>query len=133
MQVKFFLSMKPLNKFFHSFLYAARGICQCFQTEQNFRFHTLAAICALVLGVLLRISPTEFSLIFIVIALVMSAELLNTAIEKLCDFTDPNQNETIGKIKDLSAGMVLVTAIGALGVGILIFLPKLYHLRMIFT
>ena len=120
--------MKALKKFFHSFLYAARGIRQCYQTELNFRFHLLAAVCALVLGGVLRITPAELCLILIVISLVISAEIANTAIEKFCDFTHPAQNETIGAIKDISAGMVLVTAIGALGVGIVIFVPKLYHL-----
>ncbi len=87
--------------------------------------HTLAAILAVLLGFLLRIAPWEWCFLAVVIGLVLSAEMANTAIEKLCDVTEPDQNETIRVVKDVSAGMVLICAIGALTVGIIIFLPKI--------
>ena len=113
------------RKFFKSFGYAFRGVAEVFNKEQNFKVHTLAASLALLLGWFLKISPWEWCFLAVVIALVMAFEMANTAIEKLCDVTEPNQNETIRVVKDVSAGMVLVCAIGALTVGIVIFLPKI--------
>ena len=114
-----------LGKFFKSFTYATKGIAEVYQREQNFKVHTLAAITALFLGWFFKVSPWEWCFLAVVIALVMAAEMVNTAIENLCDATHPEKNETIRVVKDVSAGMVLVCAIGALAVGIVIFLPKL--------
>ena len=113
------------SKFFKSFGYAVLGVAEVFKKEQNFKVHTLAAILALLLGYLLKISPWEWCFLVVVIALVFAFEMANTAIEKLCDVEEPNQNETIRAVKDISAGMVLVCAVGALVVGIVIFLPKI--------
>lgn len=113
------------SKFIKSFGYAFRGIGEVFCREQNFKVHTLMGILALLLGWFFQISPWEWCFLAVVIALVLAAEMANTAIENLCDVTHPEQNETIRVVKDVSAGMVLVCAIGALAVGIVIFLPKL--------
>lgn len=113
------------SKFFKSFTYAFRGIGEVFKKEQNFRVHTLAAILALLLGWFFHISSWEWCIVILVITAVLAAEMINTAIENLCNVAEPNQNETIRVVKDVSAGTVLVCAIGALAVGIVIFLPKL--------
>ena len=112
------------RKFFKSFSYAAKGIIEVFKKEQNFKVHTLAAILALLLGCFFKISSWEWCILILVIAMVLAAEMVNTAIENLCDVAEPNQNETIRVVKDVSAGMVLVCALGSLVVGIIIFLPK---------
>lgn len=111
-------------KFFKSFSYAAKGIIEVFKKEQNFKVHTLAAILALLLGGFFKISSWEWCILILVIAMVLAAEMVNTAIENLCDVAEPNQNETIRVVKDIAAGMVLVCAMGSLVVGIIIFLPK---------
>ncbi|MBE7018455.1 MAG: diacylglycerol kinase family protein [Ruminococcaceae bacterium] len=113
------------GKFFKSFTYAAKGIAEVYKREQNFKVHTLAAMVALFLGWFFKVSPWEWCFLAVVIALVMAAEMVNTAMENLCDVTHPEKNETIRVVKDVSAGMVLVCAIGALVVGIVIFLPKI--------
>lgn len=82
---------------------------------------------ALGLGWFFHISGIEWCFLAVVISLVLASEMLNTAIENLCDVAEPNQNETIRIVKDISAGMVLICALGALSVGIVIFLPKVYH------
>lgn len=120
-----------VRKFLKSFLYAFRGIREVFFQEQNFKVHCLMGLLALLLGWLLKISGVEWCFLLVVIALVLAAEMLNTALEQLCNLTQPNPDETVRIIKDISAGMVLVCAIGALGVGVVIFLPKL--LKFIFT
>ena len=117
-----------IRKFVKGFGYAFRGICDVFQKEQNFKVHCLIALLALLLGWFFHISATEWCFLTVVIALVLASEMLNTAIENLCDVAEPNQNETVRLVKDVSAGMVLICALGALAVGIVIFLPKILQL-----
>ncbi len=116
--------MFSFSKFFKSFSYAFRGIWEVFRREQNFMVHTLAAVTALLLGWFFHIAPWEWCFLIVVIALVVASEMINTAIERLSDVAEPRKNETIRVVKDVSAGMVLVCAMGALCVGIIIFLPK---------
>lgn len=111
-----------------SFSYAFKGITNLLKSEPNARIHFVAAICAVILGILFKISTFEWVSVVIVIGLVFLSELLNTAIEKLADMVDPEWNIKIGQIKDLSAGAVLVSAIISLIVGGLIFIPKVIDL-----
>ena len=113
------------SKFFKSFGYAIKGVSEVFRNEQNFKVHTLMGLLAILLGFFFQIAPWEWCFLAVVIALVLAAEMVNTAMEHLCNITHPEQNETVRVIKDVSAGMVLLCAIGALTVGIVIFLPKL--------
>jgi diacylglycerol kinase len=83
---------------------------------------------ALLLGWYLRVSITEWLWIALTVTLVLTAELLNTAIEILTDLVSPDWNEKAGHIKDVSAAAVTVTAIFAVVVGCIIFLPKLIAL-----
>ncbi|MBQ7792799.1 MAG: diacylglycerol kinase family protein [Clostridia bacterium] len=117
-----------IRKFVKSFSYAFFGICEVFHKEQNFKVHCLIGLVALLLGWFFHISATEWCFLIVVIALVLASEMVNTAIENLCDVAEPNQNEIIRVVKDISAGMVLICALGALGVGVVIFLPKLLKL-----
>lgn len=121
-----------VSKFLKSFVYAIRGIGEVFRQEQNFKVHILATVLVIVFGLWLRVSPIEWCILFLTVSLVLAAEMLNTALEKLCDLTHPEQNETVRIIKDISAGMVLVCAIGALCTGLVIFLPKLIELAIAF-
>jgi len=108
-----------------SFGYAFTGIYDLLRSEPNTRIHLLATICALIAGILLRISKTEWCIILIVIALVWAAEAFNTAIEKLTDHLFPEYHEKARFAKDISAGAVLVCAMAALVCGLIIFVPKL--------
>ena len=103
-----------------------------FRQEQNFKVHILATVLVIVFGLWLMVSPIEWCILFLTVSLVLAAEMLNTVLEKLCDLTHPEQNETVRIIKDISAGMVLVCAIGALCTGLVIFLPKLIELAIAF-
>ena len=116
-----------IRKFLKSFCYAAKGILEVYSHEQNFKVHTLMAFLAVLMGAIFRIALWEWCFLFLVIALVIASEMINTALEKLCDLTQPEQDERVRVIKDVSAGMVLVCAVGALAVGFIIFLPKLIH------
>lgn len=117
-----------IQKRIHSFRYAFAGFKVLFRAEQNAWIHATAAGLAILAGFLFRISPSEWLAVIIVIGMVFAAEILNTALEHTADFMKEEYDERIRDIKDLSAAAVLVCAITALGVGILIFLPKIIHL-----
>jgi diacylglycerol kinase len=80
---------------------------------------------AILLGILLKISLTEWMMVILVIGLVITLEIVNSAIESLADYVSPGKHDLIKKVKDLSAGGVLVSAISAVIIGLIIFLPKL--------
>jgi diacylglycerol kinase (ATP) len=108
-----------------SFGYAFNGIKYALTTQHNFYIHVTLTIVAIILGFILKISNTEWIAIVIVIGLVISAEIFNTAIEELVNLVSPKKNKKAGIIKDLAAGAVLVLAMAALITGTIIFLPKL--------
>jgi diacylglycerol kinase len=114
-------------KLTRSFKYAFAGIRSCFESELNFRIHSLFAIIALLLSYVLKISAIEWIAICFCIAFVVTMEILNTAVEKLCDIVHKEMHPGIKKVKDMSAGAVLVAAIFSVITGAVIFLPKIYH------
>lgn len=83
------------------------------------------AIIAVVMGFYFDISATEWLIQSLMIAVVLVAESLNTAIEKLCDFVQPNYDRKIKVIKDISAGAVGIAALISLVVGGIIYIPKI--------
>lgn len=109
-----------------SFGFAFTGLYELVKSEPNARIHLAATICAVLAGLLLRISNAEWCIISIAVALVWAAEAFNTVIEKLVDHLFPEYHETARITKDISAGAVLVCAIAALICGLIIFLPKLF-------
>ena len=109
-----------------SFGYAFKGLWILFSTQRNAIIHLCLMGLAVILGVLLKISFTEWAIIVLSSGMVIAAESFNTALEKLSDTIHPERNEGIGNAKDIAAGSVLITAIAALVVGIIIFTPKLY-------
>jgi diacylglycerol kinase (ATP) len=108
-----------------SFRFALSGLRSLLKYEHNSRIHLIAAVLAIILGVLLKLSPSEWTLLIILIGFVFITELLNSSIESLCDHTDPEKNELIRKAKDYSAAAVLVSALVAVVAGCLIFIPKI--------
>ena len=114
--------------FLRSFSYAFRGLRLAFLSERNARIHMLAAVAALVVAVWLGLGRVEIALVVGMIALVLVAELINTVVERLLDLLHPDRSERVGAIKDMSAAAVLVTALGALCVGCLLFLPRLVQI-----
>lgn len=109
----------------NAFLHAARGIVHACKTEKNCRIHLLAMALALIMGVLLHINSTEWLFVTGCCMLVLSMELLNTAIEKMCNLISTEYHPLIKIIKDVSAGAVLVCATGSMVIGCVIFIPKL--------
>ena len=111
-----------------SFRFALNGLLLLLKNEHNSRIHILAAIIAIVMGIIMKLDHYEWSLLVIVIGAVFLTELLNSSIESLADLIDPEFNEPIMRAKDYSAAAVLISAIVAIVVGGLIFIPKFLDL-----
>ncbi|MEZ0539244.1 diacylglycerol kinase family protein [Fibrella arboris] len=120
--------MIDVPKFFRSFQFAARGIVDLFRFENNAKIHLLAALVVAGAGYWLKLSALEWAMISTQIGLVIAAESVNTALEKLADRVTTERDPLIGAAKDLSSGAVLIVAIVALVVGLIIFVPKLLAL-----
>lgn len=106
-----------------SFKYAFEGLLAALKEEPNLKFHFLAALLVLLLSFVLNISKTDFLIVILVIGLVISIELTNTAIEVVVDRFVESEHPGAKLAKDISAGAVLVAAITSVVVGIIIFLP----------
>ena len=89
--------------------------------QRNLRFHLVIALLVIVLSFVLQISFIEWCIIIVCIAMVISAELFNSAIEKWVDVVSPERNKKAGDIKDISAAAVLILAIMAVIIGCIIF------------
>ena len=113
------------KKLINSFKYALQGFASSFRTERNMKIHVVATILVIILGIYLKLNLIEWSIITIAIVIVISAELFNTAIETIVDMVSPQKNEKAKLAKDISAGAVLILAIGPAIVGFMIFFPKI--------
>ena len=120
--------MNKIEKIVVAFGYAFNGIWEAFKSEINVKIHFIIALLVIVAGFILEISHLEWLAAIICISLVITTELLNTTLEKLADIIEPNQNKQIGLVKDMAAGAVLFSAIGAGSVGLMIFVPKIIAL-----
>lgn len=112
-------------KLVRSFAFAWNGIKLCFALEKNFRIHALLTVIAIILAFVFHVSTIEWIVIGICIGFVITMEMLNTAIEKLCDVVQNEFHPGIKKVKDIAAGAVLVSAIISLITALVIFLPKI--------
>ena len=120
--------MKPDDGFIlgrlKSTIYATKGLWILVTTEHSFMFHGSISILLLVLGYFNDLTLTQWGFQILVVVLVMVAEALNTAIEKLADHIEPNAHKTIEIIKDVGAGAVLVGLIAEVAIVALIYVPK---------
>ena len=111
-----------------SFRCAFRGAGTLLASQHNARIHLLATVCAGGLGLLIGISRLEWCAIVVAIALVWTAEALNTAFEFLCDVASPEFHPLIQKAKDVAAAAVLLSAAGAAVIGLIVFVPHLLRI-----
>jgi len=108
-----------------SLKFAIKGAWLLITTEHSIMVQVFIGISVSILGWILDISSLEWILQIFAIGMVLVAESLNTAIEKLCDFIHPDFHKKIGFIKDISAGGVAFAAISAILIGMIIYLPKI--------
>ncbi|RFC53630.1 diacylglycerol kinase family protein [Brumimicrobium aurantiacum] len=107
------------------FRHAICGLQQMLRTERNFKVQVVIFIAVVICGFSFGISAQEWTILLLVSALVLSLEIINSAIEKLCDLYSTDYNEKIKIIKDISAGAVFITALFAVLIGVIIFYPYL--------
>ncbi len=114
--------MKRRGGFLSSFGFAFKGIMFAAKNERNFRVHICMTVYVLIFAILGTPPRNDMARLVLCFGLVMGAELVNTAIEKLCDAVTEEKNEKIRIAKDAAAGAVLVSAIIAATVGLMTFL-----------
>lgn len=112
----------PLYK---SFGYAFQGIFDTVRKERNIKIHLFATVCVIIAGILLHITKAEWITCLILFGLVISLELVNTAIESVVDLVTEERRPLAKRAKDAAAGAVLVSAIFAAVIGLMIFIPYL--------
>jgi diacylglycerol kinase (ATP) len=120
----------PKESFFENRIksvgFALRGALLLIRTEASIKIQVFIAVVMTLAGFYFEISTSEWIFQIFAISLVFGIEGANTAIEKLCDFVHPNFDKKIGFIKDISAGAVMMVSIGAVIIGLIIYLPKLF-------
>ncbi len=107
------------------FRFAWAGLKTVVKKESNFQLHLTATAIVVALGVFFKLSLIEWAVILLTIGLVLITEMINSVIERIMDFIQPDYDERVKEIKDIAAGVVLVTAIISVVIGILIFGPKI--------
>jgi diacylglycerol kinase (ATP) len=120
--------MKTLRQHHISFQYAWAGILWAVKTQPNFRVHLICSLCALTLGAYFHITTVEMTIIVFTILLGLTVEMMNTAIEAVTDLVTSEWRKDAKIAKDVSAGMMLLVATGAVIVAIFIFSPYIAEL-----
>lgn len=113
---------RKIRKLSQSFKWAFRGIRQCVQTERNLRIHICAAVYVTLFALIGRLDSVRCAVLCVCFALMMGAELMNTAIERLCDRHASGYDGAVRDAKDIAAGAVLVCALFSAAVGAMFFL-----------
>lgn len=108
-----------------SFSYAIQGIVFMLKTQHNAWLHTIASVLVILLGLYLNIQPNDWRWLIVAMVMVWMAEAFNTAIEYVCDVVSPQYSIMVKHAKDIAAGAVLISAIGAAFIGSITFLPFL--------
>ena len=114
-------------KFLKSLRYALNGIRHSIFYEANFRIQLFATFAVMIAGYCFDISPIEWLVVIGCCMLVLAAEMINTAIEALCNYITDVSVPAIKVVKDVAAGAVLITAIGSAIIGMIIFLPRIIN------
>ncbi|WP_220750996.1 diacylglycerol kinase family protein [Apilactobacillus xinyiensis] len=125
-------NVKQIGKnknFCQSLMHALQGIWALVTEERNFRFHILASAFAFMLGIFLKININDWLWIVTAIFLVIAAEVLNTIVETVVDLIVDNHYSILAKkAKDVASGGVLISALFAIIIGCLIFIPSFLKL-----
>lgn len=116
------------DPFYKSLGYAISGIIQCIQKERNIKIHLVFMFLVIICGFLFRLSITEWLVCILLFGLVISLELVNTAIEAVVDLCTQEYHPLAKIAKDTSAGAVLISAIASVVIGLIIFIPKILSL-----
>ena len=111
-----------------SFHYAIRGVILMLRSQHNAWIHAMATLLVLFFGFYFHLAPAQWCMLVLAIMAVWTAEALNTALEFLADVASPEIHPLVEKAKDVAAGAVLISAIGAVVIAILVLGPHFYNL-----
>jgi undecaprenol kinase/diacylglycerol kinase (ATP) len=111
-----------------AFRFAFNGVYVFFRHDRNGKIHLAAAIVTALLAFLLHASLTEWCILLLCYGLVISMEMLNYAMENLCNLVHSNFHPLVKAVKDVAAAAVLWSAIVSAIIGLIIFLPKIFSL-----
>lgn len=117
--------MNTQQPLYRAFIHAWHGLRYFFGKDRNGRIHLCAAILVCAAGWYFGVSPVQWMLLCLCIAMVLGLEMINHALEKLCDMVHPEWHPTVKTIKDVSAAAVLLAAMASVVVGLIIFLPAI--------
>ena len=115
-----------MKQFILSFKYAIEGIITSIIEEKNIKIHILAIFVTILMGIIYKISTMEWIICILLFGLVISAEIINTAIENAVDLVTDEKNILAKKAKDAAAGAVLVNAIISVIIACIIWIPKIF-------
>ncbi len=116
------------KKFKKSFGFALSGIDYALNSDQNLVVHFIVSFLVIIASIILKITTFEMAILGLTILIVITTEMLNTSIEKVTDLVTKEHRMDAKIAKDVASGMVLITAMGSIIIGILIFLPHILHL-----
>lgn len=111
-----------------SFKHAWDGVLYSFKTQPNLRFHGFFALLVISAGFFFQITKIEWYIISFTILLMFTAEMVNTALESMTDLITREHRKSAKTAKDVSAGMVLINAVGSVVIGLIIFIPYICSL-----
>jgi len=116
-----------MRRFAARLRYAAHGIAHACRTELHMRIHAGAATLVCLLAAALRVSALEWAMLLGLCALVITAELVNTAVERAVDLATEERHPLAKAAKDTAAGAVLAASLFAIAAGAIIFIPHLWR------
>ncbi|MBW4458695.1 MAG: diacylglycerol kinase family protein [Nodosilinea sp. WJT8-NPBG4] len=123
------LSWKVATNLLVSFRYAWQGVAYAFRTQRNFRIHVGVGSFAVSLAIALSLAPVELAVIILTCGIVLTMELINTALESVVDLTVEQTYHELAKIaKDCAAAAVLISALISVSVAACLLLPPLWQL-----
>ena len=117
-----------ISKRLKSFRYAFNGLRILFREEHNARIHLVVTVIVIIAGFIVQLSVGEWLIVCLLIGMVFGMEIINSALENLCDHVSPEWNGKIKKVKDLAAAGVFVVALISVIAGIILFFPKIVQM-----
>ena len=120
--------MIDIKRFIKSFKYALTGINYAFQNDQNLIIHLIIATLVIAASIMFRVTPYEMGILGLTMLMVITTEMVNTALEKMVDLITKEHRIEAMIAKDVASGMVLIAALGSVIIGLLIFVPHILDL-----
>ncbi|GMB07588.1 diacylglycerol kinase family protein [Thermolongibacillus altinsuensis] len=119
--------MRKRERLRKSFSHAWSGVKAAIQAERNMRIHVLMAATVVIAAIIFKISKIEWLILLITIGIVLSLEMINTAIERVVDLATDEYHPLAKAAKDIAAGAVFLFAFISIIIGVVIFIPHLVH------